>query len=218
MLNRELRDLAHVPRWAVLRRQSQQNVATHSWFVAMYCLELMDITGWKGNKNVVGIELIQHALVHDLDEVWTGDIPGPAKRLIVNGHAEEVKAALRERMYKIFPQHFYAYDETDPDIKALVKCADLIDAVFYLCDELQMGNKSVGSTADSGSPLGANFVRLQTAWLNMPWQVEGGYSMSSDEHKARVHQKAATEWVNTMKPALIEAEAGISRILVDPKQ
>lgn len=211
MLNRELRDLAHVPRWTVLRRARQQSVVEHSWFVAVYALELQDITGWKGSTS----DLVQHALLHELEEVWTGDVPGPGKRLLINGHSGEVINALRERIHGIFPQHFRAYMGVNEDIRHIVKCADIMEAVFYLLDELQMGNRSVGSTADENSPLGANMLRLRRAWDAMPWRVIAGHELDDSTLNDAISKMSKLEWHRTMIPAMNEAEGGISRILVD---
>lgn len=215
MFDREMRDLAHVPRWSVLRRQANQSVVEHSWFVTMYALELVDITGWKRGGTDSLSRLMQYALVHDLDEIWTGDVPGPGKRLLVNGHAAVIKSALAERMRNILPQHYVSYTEHCPDIKALVRCADMIDAVLYLCDEFQLGNMSVGAVGHEKSPLGANYKRLRAAWDALPWNDEYIRECYPNSQNQQPSQWA---WGNYIVPAVASATGGISRILVDSEQ
>lgn len=65
-----------VKRWGIIKMSTTQSVAEHSFNVAVITGKLCDVLGLDGNhKN----QLMVEAILHDTDEVYTGDIPTPAK-------------------------------------------------------------------------------------------------------------------------------------------
>lgn len=72
----ELR-LSLIPRWSIIDMSKEQSVAEHSANVAYIVNYLCDSLG---DYDVVQTqELISDALFHDYDEIFTGDMPTPAK-------------------------------------------------------------------------------------------------------------------------------------------
>ena len=196
MFNRELRDLAHVHRWGILRKSRQQNVAEHSYFVAMYCIELVDSLGLR--PFVQADRLIQRALTHDLGEVWTGDIPSPVRRRIKNGLVELEYL----KMGEVFP-HFFGLVPEEPLAGKILKVADLLEACMYLADEENLGNKSVGHMQDPNSCFGSNFVRLQDAyWMVLTPSIGYADQENIQQTWERIYQ------------GLEDARGGLSRIIL----
>lgn len=186
MFDREHRDLAHIPRWGITRRIKTQTVAEHSYFVSVYCLEIVELLGL-GFTSKETLNLVHSALVHDNEEIWTGDIPGPAKRVL--GVSTEEMA--RPRMVEIMPQHALAHSrvELSPLARSVLKVADRLDACLHLTDELQMGNSSIGWLYDSRTALGSNYEALRKAWfsLDVPKEdLDQGWS-----HVVRALERAA---------------------------
>lgn len=72
--------LSHVPRWAIVRHSRLQSVADHSYRVAIIARELVRRLNWENREGLDVSRLVWLALVHDLDESLTGDIPAPAKK------------------------------------------------------------------------------------------------------------------------------------------
>ena len=134
LIVRELRDLAHVPRWGIARLIRGQSVAEHSFFVACYAMQIGDELQLSFN----GDELIRWALIHDVDESFMSDIPGPSKRSVVDRfkYAHYTDAGSVKR-FGFAPSHCQGH------IKQIVKLADLIDEVMFLSGELQMGNQAI---------------------------------------------------------------------------
>lgn len=129
------RDMAYVPRWAILRRNRHQFLAEHSYFTAIYADQVARLIGWKGDY----AKLFRYALYHDLEETITGDIPGPAKRAAWNSaKAEEhVHPVLRAKFGADVAE---ALREKTPEICSIVSFADSVEEVAYLLEEAMSGN------------------------------------------------------------------------------
>lgn len=72
----DLLALSHVPRWVIVRADTRQSVADHSFRTAVIAMEL-----WRrleqaevSNPGVDPAHLVMYALVHDVDESVTGDL------------------------------------------------------------------------------------------------------------------------------------------------
>jgi 5'-deoxynucleotidase YfbR-like HD superfamily hydrolase len=193
MFERELRDLAHVHRWGILRRSRQQNVAEHSYFVAIYSIEIAEWIDWVGDRLV----LLRHALAHDMAELWSGDIPGPTKRAVVDAkRMEEFEYA---QMHKILPLH-RQHCKVNGSVGLIVSAADRLEATLFLADELGTGNRSVGEANDPSSPFGSNYARLLSAIDALP--------CAEDLRGALIKEIAK---------AIATAACGVSRIYTDPR-
>lgn len=109
----DLLALSHVPRWAICSHSKPQSVGDHSFRVAVIYMELLLRMGRQSNT-----EGLIWALVHDGPEAWTGDIPGPYK-----SHAVESEVS---------PWWHDFVRRLSPDVKAVVKLADLIEGATYI--------------------------------------------------------------------------------------
>jgi len=97
-----------VPRWAVVKTSRTQSVAEHSYNVAVIARKICSILALD-DRDVN--EVIVEALLHDTDEVYTSDIPSPAKiHTVVDGES--------------------VCTEKDP----IVKLADYIEAFVFIRD------------------------------------------------------------------------------------
>lgn len=145
MFERELRDLAFVPRWVIARTIRGQSVAEHSFYVAVYADEIARIIGWPGSNQVgdCRLELMRAALWHDAEECCTGDIPGPAKRTICSQeqYAQAAYAYKTERFG--WDHHVTGFGPNDIAIRAIIKVANLLEECLFLAEERQLGNKAV---------------------------------------------------------------------------
>lgn len=170
MLERELRELSFVPRWGVLRRVRSQSVAEHSYYVAIYSTHLADMVGWNGDRGL----LLRAALAHDMPEAATGDIPGPAKRMLMDPwHTAHVE---HQYVKSRFPSDAVAWaaSKNDDSIKLLIKTADLLDEIMFLQTERQLGNKNAGTLNNLSTPLGNSFKRLSAMWDANPLLYDSG--------------------------------------------
>lgn len=132
-----LRMLAFVPRWQIAPRFRTQSVAEHSFFVASYAMVLPSYCADEWSREKLS-KLMEAALQHDAPEFWTGDMPGPVKRQVVD--KEKLADLEDEAMERLGEFCVIPYDD---DILSLVKVADLIDEMFHLATEIAMGNSLI---------------------------------------------------------------------------
>lgn len=132
MFNHHLRLLAFVPRWQIAPRFRTQNVAEHSFFVGLYTSELLKHKWhWSAEQKLQAMEC---ALMHDIAEARTGDMPGPVKRAVTD--PAKLSAYETEQLEIMGIDH----PVCDAEVLDLVKVADLIDEAFHVAMEISMGN------------------------------------------------------------------------------
>ena len=129
--------LAVVPRWSVLPRISTQYVAGHSYFVTLYTDQLCTLLEW---DEVRKYRAVSYAIKHDMEEVITGDIMGPIKRMLVDNASA---TALRDSIYAGLGEYYVGGMSPTQEIRDVVKAANCIDEFFWLSQEVSMGNRSV---------------------------------------------------------------------------
>lgn len=119
-----------VTRWQIVKTVKPQSVAEHSFGVAMIADRLggqiLAGTGYRA-------DCILWALHHDLPEVFTGDIATPVKQHIKKTSGENAFTALELEVGGHEYQSIYnEANITHPEIAAVVKLADLIEAMKFL--------------------------------------------------------------------------------------
>lgn len=136
-IEREIRDMAFLPRWAIVRTIRTQSVAEHSYMVAMYTLRILAMY----NKQELQAEALEYALTHDLDEVITGDIPNPVKRGFLS--TPQIKDSFKAWLDSESALHFPWLKSPNAEVKLFVAFADILEAYTFLLEECRMGNSEV---------------------------------------------------------------------------
>lgn len=139
MFNKEYRMLSFVPRWGIAPRLTQQSVAEHSFYVALYSSQICHLLGMGALETLT---IVDWALRHDAEEAWTSDMPGPGKRDII----DDVKMQAYLEKFEVQVPDYAQARRLGTEVNNLnhvIKTADLIDQIFYLHFEQCMGNKLV---------------------------------------------------------------------------
>jgi 5'-deoxynucleotidase len=146
--------LRYIERWSLMRNMVKENVAEHSYHVAILTHVLCTIANEVFHRNVATNEAVSMALFHDVTEVFTGDIPTPVKHqnpdILSNFRKIEELAA--DKLYEMIPQELQAIykplitGKTDQTtLRRYVKAADLLDAYLKCLTELSAGNREFGT-------------------------------------------------------------------------
>lgn len=139
--------MKNIGRWELMRSVMPENVQEHSHMTAVLAHALAvirrDVFGRPCDPNGAAAA----ALYHDAGEILTGDLPTPIKY-----HSPElmtayrqVEAAAARRLLEMLPEQMRpAYepllDQSDPELKALVKAADKLSAYIKCIEERRAGN------------------------------------------------------------------------------
>lgn len=128
------RGLRHVPRFQNSPRIKDNNVAEHSYYVALYTCILCEYLGF---DDLAIKNMLIYSLLHDVHEGISIDIPNNLKRLT----KESSGAIERTAMTEIFRDLPYDIELISSSAKHIPKMADMIDALIYSVEEHKMGNK-----------------------------------------------------------------------------
>lgn len=124
---RALFDGSQVKRFHTIPTVSENTVGQHSHGVAMFC---MLMAGQEASAN-----LLKAALVHDLAEQYTGDVPSPAKRVL------GVRKAFGEVEDALLATVDYDIELTSVE-QVVLKLADCADGMMFCAKERMLGNRS----------------------------------------------------------------------------
>lgn len=142
-----------IQRWVLMRSAVPENVAEHSFHVAMLTHALCTIGREVFGKDVDAGQAVILALFHDAEEVLTGDLPSPVKHhnpgMLTS--IREIESIASARLLSMVPDELgAAYQpiigeaKRDPDLIRWVKAADTLDAYLKCATELAAGNREFG--------------------------------------------------------------------------
>lgn len=136
-----------IQRWALMRNTAPENVQEHSHQVAVLAHALAVIRNEKFGGQVDPGTVAVAALYHDASEILTGDMPTPIKydNPAIQSAYQQVEAVAEQKLLSMLPEELRpAYEDAitipDPEVKALVKAADKLDAYLKCVEELKAGN------------------------------------------------------------------------------
>lgn len=190
----EFRTAAIVPRWTIVRTLAHDNVATHSFFVEYYALQIARLVDWHGPL----ADLMFVAKMHDIEEIITGDQVSPVKREIIDEAraANFISSQMKLRLPLIETQLETIMEaEHAQEIAAIVRVADKVDAALFLINEQRMGNAVLKPLYDDV------MENLVLAWHMLGEELHGGED-STIENDVIAWDKYRALWNNELYPAL----------------
>ena len=139
--------MRYINRWGLMRNTQTENIQEHSHMVAVLAHALAVIENEKFGGQVDPGQVAVAALYHDASEILTGDMPTPIKydNPAIQSAYKQVEAVAEQKLLSMLPEDLRpAYEDAitipDPQIKALVKAADKLDAYLKCVEELKAGN------------------------------------------------------------------------------
>ncbi|QJD83951.1 5'-deoxynucleotidase [Cohnella herbarum] len=142
--------LQYIERWSLMRSTTPENVAEHSYHVALIAHALGSIAREIFHRDINPDEAVTYALFHDATEVFTGDIPTPVKHHNpgILSNFREIEALAAERLLATVPSELQETyrpllyrKPVNPELDKLLKAADLLDAYLKCISEMSAGNR-----------------------------------------------------------------------------
>ncbi len=145
------RALAHVVRFSSKPQHFPESVAEHSFYVAYITAILCELLQNSGEEKVEKGKAISMALVHDIEETFSGDILGPFKHYsqdVADAIRKVNQETVREAFSNLPPElsnHFVALWNEEGQAKTIeaqiVKMADKLSLVAKCAEEVEVGNE-----------------------------------------------------------------------------
>lgn len=140
--------LQYIQRWSLMRNTHPENVAEHSFHVAILAHALCTIAQTVFDKDVPTERVVTAALFHDAAEVLTGDIPTPVKHHNPEmlHHFRKIEGEAAFHLLALLPPEFQStygplLMEPADDVRPWVKAADRLDAYLKCSFEVMAGNR-----------------------------------------------------------------------------
>lgn len=143
--------MRYIKRWSLMRNTVKENVAEHSFQVALLTHALCSIANEVFDKQVPTEQAVVLALFHDATEVFTGDIPTPVKHHSTDmlNNFRELEQLASDRLLEMVPDNLKdvyrplvtGKRDRHNELRRYVKAADLLDAYLKCTTELTAGNR-----------------------------------------------------------------------------
>lgn len=151
LLTGRIRRMSHVRRHSSIPVLRGENVAEHSWYAAMYCLVIAkDLKSFGEKYALIDTgELLQSALVHDIDEHATGDILRTVKHAntkVLDGIVEFAKEAVEDLSFCLgWPSLTGVWEDAkDSSLEGqILALVDVACVAAYMIEERGFGNRHV---------------------------------------------------------------------------
>ena len=139
--------MRYIQRWALMRNTEPENVQEHSHMVAVLAHALVLIQNRYYGGTLDPGQAVLLALYHDATEILTGDLPTPIKYYNpdLRSAYQTVEDAAARQLLDLLPtelreDYVPLLAGTDPELAAVVKAADKLDAYLKCVKELKAGN------------------------------------------------------------------------------
>jgi len=131
----KLMDCQHVKRWNLVATTIESNVASHSFNVAVLAMAINNRMRNIGDTDEM--EICYHAIMHDVDEAETGDMPTPTKAALRGAGVNP--NALYSTQGKVQPP--------SAKVRQIIKLADLLEN-FSFISEYGAGTRARAAAAE----------------------------------------------------------------------
>lgn len=143
--------MKYISRWALMRNANNESLSEHSLETAIiaHALAMLHNARFCGGEPISAERVVTLALLHDIPEVLTGDLPTPVKY-----HSPQMRAVYHEvedsacsSLLNLLPEDLKASyapllspDSSEAELWRYVKAADKLSALIKCIEERKAGN------------------------------------------------------------------------------
>lgn len=156
------RRLAQIKRYHSTPMHQNETVAEHSFYVTIIARALCGLLEEKGEK-IDKLEVMEKALVHDMEEMFSGDIAQPfkhadpeLKKLIHKLNENSVDMAFEGLPIDLAKHFKYIWSDYNKENKiedTIVKIADKLSLISYCLEQIKLGNRFMFDILTNGIKL-----------------------------------------------------------------
>lgn len=141
--------MRNIARWGLMRNNLRENLAEHSFDVAVTAHALALIGNQRFGRKLDPGQIAAAALFHDASEIVTGDLPTPVKynNPEICSAYKSIEHAAADSLLRMVPEelrpHYRLlldFEQDQPELYRYVKAADKISAYIKCVEELRGGN------------------------------------------------------------------------------
>lgn len=139
--------MKYINRWGLMRSTRPENLSEHSLETAFIAHALCVINNKRLGGNLNAERAAVLAMFHDSTEILTGDMPTPIKYDNENIKAvyKQIETAAGEKLLSYLPEDLKGeyegiFNNSDLQLKKIVKAADKISALIKCIEEGRQGN------------------------------------------------------------------------------
>ena len=150
--------MKYIQRWALMRNTENENLCQHSFEVSVIAHALALIGNRLFEKHYDPGRAAVLALFHDAPEIFSGDMPTPAKYFTdeIKTAYSSLEGASTAKLINSLPEELkkdytdlIRTSRRDAELRKLVKAADKISALIKCEEELKVGNREFAGAYDS---------------------------------------------------------------------
>ncbi|MCL2299732.1 MAG: 5'-deoxynucleotidase [Firmicutes bacterium] len=142
--------MKYISRWALMRNASSESLSEHTLETAILAHALVTLHNTRFGGGLSAERAATLALLHDVPEVLTGDLPTPVKY-----HSQHLREAYKQveasactSLLGLLPADLQAQyasllipDESEAELWRFVKAADKLSALIKCMEERKAGNR-----------------------------------------------------------------------------
>ncbi len=144
-----------INRWGLMYNTKSESLAEHSMQCALLAHALAEIGKSRFGKNYSAERICTAALLHDMSEILTGDLPTPVKYYNdeIRSAYKKIEAAAEERLLSALDADirgdYEALCHLPEEERVLVKAADKLCAYIKCLQEESRGNPEFASAKET---------------------------------------------------------------------
>lgn len=131
---KDIRSTKDVIRWHMIRTKRQQNLAEHSYQVALIAGKLSELLGEPLTLQEER-DILRLSLLHDIDEIDNGDFPTPTKKKLREKGYGAVLEVLELEFWATRGATSTPEFHASSRVRSVVRLADLIEAALFYNEE-----------------------------------------------------------------------------------
>lgn len=130
----DIQAMSHVKRWHASSVRRAQNLAEHSFNVAMLGLKLGSLLA-NPIEDEDRLQLLELALVHDIPETQFGDVPSPTKWHLRDSMGLDYDAVMDRAFWVQRGAEYAPSEDATPLVRGILRIADVLEAALFILAE-----------------------------------------------------------------------------------